>query len=161
MSHACDRMAVLRGRFRAPPALPRPPWSSAAFADACDGCGDCVPACDAGLVAIGPDGRAGIDFGRGACTFCGDCATACPTAALDRDGAAASLYVADVGPDCISLNGIVCRICDEQCPTGAIRSRPLPGGRSLPVIDAARCDGCGACVAPCPPAAIRMIEARP
>jgi ferredoxin len=42
------------------------------------------------------------------------------------------------------------------CEARAIAFPPRLGGCSLPQIDPARCTGCGACVAPCPTAAIEI-----
>lgn len=61
---------------------------------------------------------------------------------------------------CLALRGIVCRSCAEHCEPGAIRLRPLPAGRALPVIDEARCTGCGECARVCPAQAI-VLRAGP
>ncbi|HYD30021.1 MAG TPA: 4Fe-4S binding protein [Azospirillaceae bacterium] len=64
---------------------------------------------------------------------------------------------ASVTSRCLSARGVYCRTCEDPCEAGAIRFCPMPGGRSVPLIDPAVCTGCGACVAPCPAGAIALI----
>lgn len=56
---------------------------------------------------------------------------------------------------CLSAAYQVCSVCTERC--GARGAIMLHGG--LPVVDAARCTGCGECadVCPSPLSAIRMV----
>lgn len=154
-----SRAALLRGRIAQAPAGPRPPWALAepAFAERCDGCGDCLGVCAPGVLVRDNAGRAAVDFSRGACTFCGACADACPTGALVRtDSAEPWTLRASVTGACLSARGTACRTCEDACDESAIRFRPLTRGRALPVIRGQACTGCGACVAPCPVAAIRI-----
>ena len=159
-----SRAALLRGRLRPAPAKPRPPWGlpESAFIQHCDGCGDCLPVCEPGILVRDGAGYAVADFARGACTFCGACADACPTGALVRaDDASPWTLRASVTAACLSARGTACRACEDACDESAIRFRPLTRGRALPTIRAEGCTGCGACVAPCPVAAIQvapMIE---
>lgn len=152
--------AAFFGRRAVAPGL-RPPWSVASFTALCDGCGRCLPVCPTGILVAGAGGRPGVDFRRGACTFCAACVQACPTGALRRveaDGTARAPWLATAGisVNCLSVQGTACRICETQCEAGAIRFRPVMGGRALPIIEADRCSGCGACVAPCPAHAIEV-----
>ncbi|HEY0835260.1 MAG TPA: ferredoxin-type protein NapF [Azospirillum sp.] len=155
-----SRAGFLRGRVSAPPKAVRPPWAPDGdhlFAAACDACGRCADACPEKIITTDRDRHPAIDFQAGACSFCGACADACPTGALDRRSERAPWrIVAAVGTACLSLRGTDCRICGEHCEPRAIRFRPLGGGRRLPDIDGALCTGCGACVAPCPVAAIAV-----
>jgi len=61
---------------------------------------------------------------------------------------------------CLAERGIVCRSCSEHCDPLAIRFQLLPAGRSLPLIDDARCNACGECVRVCPSQALslRVLE---
>ena len=68
---------------------------------------------------------------------------------LAREPSAAP-RVLHIGEDCLELHGIVCRTCSEACPRAAIRFLPLHAGMARPIVDAARCDGCGACLSVCP-----------
>jgi ferredoxin-type protein NapF len=61
-----------------------------------------------------------------------------------------------LAPGCLAQRGVVCRTCGEFCDEGAIRFRLQVGGCAIPEFDLHRCTGCGACVAPCPVAAIRV-----
>jgi len=61
-----------------------------------------------------------------------------------------------IAASCLAYANIVCRSCGEACEPGAIRFRPRLGGAALPEVDAARCNGCGLCVAPCPAGAITL-----
>lgn len=59
-----------------------------------------------------------------------------------------------IGEGCLAFAGIVCHTCREICPEGAIRLELARGAAPRPILDAARCTGCGACVAACPGRAI-------
>ena len=63
---------------------------------------------------------------------------------------------ARIGTACLDRRGIVCQACRDTCQPRAIRFLPLPGGASTPVVDDARCNGCGECVATCPAQAILL-----
>jgi ferredoxin-type protein NapF len=57
------------------------------------------------------------------------------------------------------VRGTVCRTCGEHCEPGAIRFRLLPAGRSIPLIDDARCNACGDCLRVCPVQAVSLQAA--
>lgn len=61
-----------------------------------------------------------------------------------------------IGPECLALNRVVCRSCAEHCEVHAIHFRLAPGGISVPLVRAERCNGCGACVPVCPTSAISL-----
>jgi Pyruvate/2-oxoacid:ferredoxin oxidoreductase delta subunit len=63
---------------------------------------------------------------------------------------------ARIGETCLALAGIACMVCRDVCPEQAISLNLHRGGVFLPQLDAETCTGCGACVAPCPGAAIVM-----
>ena len=153
-----SRRGFLRGRPR-PRAEIRPPWSlpESAFIDRCTRCGDCLTACPQKILAVGDGGFPTVDFTRGECTFCGACAAACqPLALVRREGLSAWPYKALVSDSCLPRSGIECRVCGDFCDVRAIRFAPRLGGSPLPAIDKDTCTGCGACVAPCPTAAITI-----
>ena len=157
-------MDVSRRRFlgaRVPgPAPFRPPWSQLerAFLTSCTRCDDCLKACPTGLLRRGEGGYPEADFATAACTFCGDCARACATGAIGRDTAAQPwAFGIAIGGSCLAAQNVECRVCGELCETGAIRFRPRIGGVPLPAVDNLACNGCGACIGPCPVSAIARV----
>lgn len=154
-----SRRNFLRGRVAVHAAQQRPPWAlaEARFAAACSRCGDCARACPTHIIRQGDGGYPTVDFALGECTFCGDCATACSAQALIRAAGQPPWQIrASIGESCLARRGVECRICGEQCGENAIRFVPQVGGIAQPVVDSARCTGCGACVAPCPVSAISV-----
>ena len=157
MSGALSRRNFLRGRFAVRGPLLRPPWAvaEADFAHLCTRCGDCSAACPTRIIAAGDGGYPTLDFGRGECSFCAACVAACPSGALQRQAAQSPWSLrATIGDSCLARRRVECRVCGDLCAAAAIRFVPQRGGPSLPLLDAARCTGCGACVAPCPVRAI-------
>lgn len=152
------RRGFFRGRPR-PRAEKRPPWAQleADFIDRCTRCNDCLKACPTQILVVGDGGYPTVDFSLGECTFCGDCVSACQPKALRRDPEQAAWpYKASIGEDCLPRQGVECRVCGDFCDARAIRFPPRLGGSPLPEIDAEKCTGCGACVAPCPVSAISI-----
>lgn len=153
-----SRRGFLRGRSR-PRAEIRPPWSlpESTFIDRCTRCGDCLTACPQKILVVGDGGFPTVDFTRGECTFCGACTAACqPLALVRREGLPAWPCKALVGEACLPRRGVECRVCGDFCDVRAIRFPPRLGGSPLPDVDKDTCTGCGACVAPCPTAAIAI-----
>lgn len=154
-----SRRGFFRGRPR-PRAEIRPPWAlpEADFIDCCTRCNDCLKACPAQILVVGDGGYPTVDFSRGECTFCADCVSACQPQALLRssDEAIPWPYKARVSDACLPRQGVECRVCGDFCDAVAIRFQPRLGGNPLPDIDLEKCTGCGACVAPCPAAAISI-----
>lgn len=149
---------------RVPDGAPfRPPWSlpETDFLARCTRCDACVAACPAGLLQRGDGGFPVADFAAASCSFCAACATACLPGAIARtSGAAPWSYHAVIGESCLAAQNVECRVCGERCEHGAIRFRPRLGGVPLPEVNDS-CTGCGACLAPCPVAAIRRESALP
>lgn len=160
MSSPSSRRNFLRGKVsvHAPPL--RPPWAlqEDAFILACTRCGDCARACPTRIIKQGDGGFPTVDFKHGECTFCGECVASCKPAALYKpDGDSTPWTIrATIGDTCLAHRQVECRICGEQCGESAIRFRPQAGGISFPELDAGRCNGCGACQAPCPTGAISV-----
>lgn len=138
----------------------RPPHAGAEqdFLADCERCGDCARACPTGIIVMS-GGYPEVNFAAGGCDFCGACADACRTGALARHRPVGWRHRVTVGASCLAGEGVVCRVCGEQCEAGAIRFRLAVGGRVAPVLDATACTGCGACVAPCPAAAVTVAFA--
>jgi ferredoxin-type protein NapF len=70
-------------------------------------------------------------------------------------------HLVRIGDDCLTRAGIACMSCRDMCPEAAIRMQPRIGAPFHPVLDAALCTGCGACIAPCPADAIVPIRKEP
>lgn len=138
----------------------RPPFAvaEAAFTDLCTRCGDCATACPPGIIVMA-GGFPEVNFQQSGCDFCGDCARACRDGALVPVAGTGWRHAVAVADACLAAQGVVCRVCGEQCEAGAIRFRPAVGGRAAPVVDPAACTGCGACIAPCPAGAVSVAFA--
>ncbi|MDK9702866.1 MAG: ferredoxin-type protein NapF [Sulfuritalea sp.] len=149
----------MRGDFKARRTPQRPPWALTenAFLGACTRCGACVPACPTRIVVM-VRGYPEVDFKRGECTFCGACAASCKDGALPRADAQALPWKtkARIAENCLARRGVECRVCGDPCAVAAIRFSPRLGGPPMPEVDEGSCTGCGACVAPCPVAAISI-----
>lgn len=153
-----SRRGFLRGTRR-PRAEIRPPWAlpEAAFIDRCTRCSDCLNACPQKILIFGDGGFPTVDFSQGECTFCGDCLHACQAAALvRREDQPAWSCKAVIGGDCLAARKVECRVCGDFCDVRAIRFSLRPGGTALPEFNSEICTGCGACVVPCPTAAIHI-----
>ena len=89
-----------------------------------------------------------MDFHRGMCTFCGACEDVCPTTSIAgaRDESQV-IGVARIDQDrCLAYAQSGCRVCVDACPYGAISL----DAAKRPVVDEAKCNGCGACEYACP-----------
>jgi ferredoxin-type protein NapF len=155
-----SRRQFMRGDFKTRSAPQRPPWALAEepFLAACSRCGECPPVCPTRIIVL-VRGYPEVDFKRGECTFCGACAAACKEGALLRTESGATPWAikARIAESCVLWRGVECRICSDHCSVAAIRFSPRLGGPPLAEIDVDSCTGCGACVAPCPVAAISVI----
>ena len=155
------RRAFFRGRATDQASPLRPPWALVErdFLALCTGCGDCVTACPTEIIDMAAPRRPPtMNFSHGECTFCSQCASACRPGALVRNSDDAPWpYKASAGESCLARQQVECRSCGDFCPEGALRFPPRAGGPALPVLLEERCTGCGACQAPCPTGAIRIL----
>jgi ferredoxin-type protein NapF len=156
---AASRRALF-DRIRSGPLQLRPPWTGYEddLLDICTRCGKCMDACPTRVLTKGHGGYPIVDFARASCTFCGTCADACENGCFDRKSAPVWGLRAALSPACVELKGVTCRRCEEACDVAAIRFRPKIGGGAHPAIDPQLCNGCGACVAPCPVNAISIVN---
>lgn len=151
-----QRRSFLLGRVVSS-TTPRPPGTlpEVAAQSACDTCARCLEACPTGIIRI-TDALPRLDFSAGECTFCGRCAEACPSGAILPGEHRALPLRATISPRCLAVRGVECRTCGEHCDARAIRFLPVAGRPRLPEVDLDLCTGCGACLAPCPSAAIEF-----
>lgn len=156
-------------RIRPPGALPED-----RFLARCVRCGECMKVCPTNalhpaVTEAGPEGLwtpvlvARIGACQPGCTLCGQ---VCPTGAI-RQFTDARKLGADGHPplkigtaqvdrgSCLPwVSHEACSVCEEFCPTSPKAIRLVPGDAPRaplrPVIDLARCNGCGACERQCP-----------
>lgn len=158
MSASISRRQFLRGDLSGSASALRPPWAlaEAQFLERCDRCGECIIACETGILQAGDGGYPQPNFFHGECTFCARCVAACTSGALARRAGAPWTLKARIADSCLAQRGIVCQVCADPCATRAIRFPPRLATAALPVLDPAACNGCGACVAACPVQAVHM-----
>lgn len=155
-----SRRRLLSGQWRHQTDAIRPPWSREAplFLTGCTRCQACVNACETGVLISGSGGYPEIDFQRAECTFCRQCADACEAPLFYPPQHQPWQQVVSFSTVCLALQGVECRSCQDSCETQAIRFRPRLGGVAQPALEAAACNGCGACVAGCPTSAIAITR---
>ena len=139
----------------------QPPWScnSKVFESLCDGCGDCITACENSILILNKNGYPQVDFSQGPCNFCGACAKSCPQEALKYEPSLPpwNLHV-QINSKCLTKNNVICSTCIEQCDKEAIVIPRIIDKEKLPWVLTDLCDGCGACLKVCP---VHAIEIRP
>ena len=139
----------------------QPPWScdSEKFQSLCDGCGDCIAACENSILVLNRKGYPQVDFSRGSCNFCGACAKSCPQEALQYDPSLPPWDIhADINGRCLIKNNVICSTCIEHCDKEAIVIPRIIDKEKLPRVLADSCDGCGACFKACPVHAIEIRQ---
>lgn len=131
----------------------------------CTACQLCVSACPNGVLR--PSSRLETlmqpeaSYERGYCRpECTRCSEVCPTGAILKitpaEKSATQIGRAVwVKRNCIPLtDGVECGNCARHCPAGAILMVPSdaddPDSPKIPVVNTARCTGCGACENLCP-----------
>jgi len=137
-----------------------------AFLAKCVGCGLCVKECRHHVLKISADplhaSKPEVDFRLGWCPpECSRCGAVCPAGALKKVDEAAKLK-ARLGvakwqaENCLTTKGVACNACLRHCPTKAISH----DDKGRPVVDEAKCIGCGACEFFCParPATGMQVE---
>lgn len=150
---------------RSTPILPAGAQSLRHFAQHCTACQLCVSVCPNGVLRpstkldtlMQPE----MSYERGYCRpECTKCSEVCPAGAIKLvdEAEKSSIQIGHavwVKKNCIPLtDGVECGNCARHCPTGAIQMVPSdkdnPDSPKIPVVNTARCIGCGACENLCP-----------
>ena len=150
---------------RATPLVPPGAWSIRNFTQHCTACQLCVSVCpnevlrpSTGLLTLmQPE----MSYERGYCRpECTKCSEVCPAGAIHpitrADKSATQIgHAVWVRQNCVPLtDGVECGNCARHCPTGAIQMVPSDAANAqslkIPVVNAERCIGCGACENLCP-----------
>ena len=131
----------------------------------CTGCQLCVSVCPNGVLRpstglttlMQPESSYERGYCRPECTKCSE---VCPAGAIHRIDAAEKSairigHAVWIKENCIPLtDGVACGNCARHCPAGAIQMVPAEAGNPdslrIPVVNEARCIGCGACENLCP-----------
>ena len=150
---------------RATPVVPPGAKGLRNMAQHCTGCQLCVSVCPNGVLR--PSTKLATlmqpesSYERGYCRpECTKCSEVCPAGAIRRITPAEKTGIQIgqavwVKENCIPLtDGVACGNCARHCPVGAIQMVPSetanPESPQIPVVDAERCIGCGACENLCP-----------
>ncbi|MDH5571007.1 MAG: ferredoxin-type protein NapF [Gammaproteobacteria bacterium] len=160
MARNISRVQFLRGNFSGHTLVIRPPWSveESVFTESCTRCNECLKVCETGILVAGQGGFPEVNFSKGECSFCQQCAQICREKIFNSVNKIPWQHVAIINENCLSLKGIVCQVCGEQCESRAIRFKQQAGKIAQPVIDTDNCNGCGACSQPCPVSAIEFQQ---
>jgi ferredoxin-type protein NapF len=134
------------------------PWiiDANTFLNNCSQCGDCIDACPEKIIIKGDGGYPNINFDLGECDFCGKCAEICKEPIFTDTTELPWQKKALIETTCLANKNIYCRSCAESCEAQALTFQI--GISAVPTIDHELCNGCGACVAPCPTKAIEVKE---
>lgn len=161
-------LAVIEDKIapeRLTPLTPPGSMSAQHFAQHCTACQLCVSTCPNGVLRPSTDlskfMQPTMSYERGYCRpECTKCSEVCPTGAIKpitrADKSATQIgHAVWIKKNCVPLtDGVECGNCARHCPAGAIQMVPSDpkNGQSpkIPVVNEARCIGCGACENLCP-----------
>lgn len=150
---------------RQTPLTPPGSWSAQNMARRCTGCQLCVSACPNGVLRPSTEltklMQPVMSYERGYCSpECTACADVCPTKAIshitpEEKSSVQIGHAVWIRKNCVPLtDGVECGNCARHCPSGAIEMVPSdknnPDSPRIPVVNEARCIGCGACENLCP-----------
>ena len=184
MAGACAAAGGEDARERVPSAAIAPPGADggARLRTRCTGCNLCVAQCPTKVLkaATLEYGLAGtmmpvMDFARGFCEKdCTRCGEVCPTGAIRRLSKEAKqntkigLAALAVGWEtrCLAYKeNHPCALCEKHCAYGAVKvaEEKDKDGKKVrrPLVDVAKCVGCGACAHVCPAAIFDIRSPKP
>ena len=161
-------------------ALPPPGARVADLRTKCTACGLCVARCPQQALAPAGFSEYGVtgfmlpkmDFERGFCRpDCTACGAACPTGAIpsltlaQKKTVKIGLAQWDRAACLACTEKIPCGLCERRCPQKAIalkKENVKDGDKEavieIPVVDASKCTGCGACAHYCPSHAMKVVS---
>lgn len=147
------------------PLVPAGAQSAAHLSEKCTACQLCVSACPSHVLEpsakLGNFMQPNMSYLRGYCaTDCIECSKVCPTGAIlpvsvaEKSSIQIGMAKVHLARCIVNTDEMQCDNCFRQCPTSAITMVPKdaknPKSRKVPVVDEARCIGCGACENLCP-----------
>jgi ferredoxin len=150
---------------RSVPIIPPGADNGRSFSKHCTGCQLCVSVCPNRVLRpsskISDLLRPRLSYERGYCRpECVKCSEVCPSGAIrpitTAEKSATQIGVAVWNKDLCIINTdkVTCTLCLRKCPTGAITMIQQSAGDAtspkIPMVDANRCIGCGACENLCP-----------
>lgn len=154
---------------RATPVVPPGALSLKHFHQHCTACQLCVSACPNKVLRpsgnimtlMQPESSYELGFCRPECTKCSE---VCPSGAI-RPITKIDKKEIQIGhavvhrKSCVKLeSGDACGSCARHCPVGAISMVNNRHGHLIPVVDEAKCIGCGACEYLCPSRPVSAIR---
>ena len=158
---------------RAKPIIPPGAGNVRSFRARCTGCQLCVSVCPNNVLRpsdkLSGFMQPALSYERGYCRpECVKCSEVCPTGALrpitTAEKSATQIGIAVwTGDLCVvNTDKTACDLCERKCPTAAIKMIPQsekdPNSLKIPMVDANRCIGCGACEQLCPSRPYRAIR---
>ncbi len=143
----------------------RPPGvvNEADFLAKCIKCQKCLAVCPTRVIVpiSMAEGRMALstptmNFLQGYCDLCMKCVEVCPTGALKPVSPQdVKIGLARINPDiCVAWSWSGCVECSRLCPFDAIQL----DDHQRPVVDAAKCNGCGLCEKICPSGSLRAYN---
>jgi len=156
-----SRRSLLKGNFhQLTYKIKRLPWLTSLddFLDQCTQCGECISACETGIIRKDLNQFPAIDFSNNECTFCAKCVQVCDQLMFVPVTANPWNYVATIKESCLTNSGVVCSSCKEACDYDAISIHYEFGQVPKPIVNSEACRGCGACESACPNTAIEIFS---